>query len=184
MEEIQIYLETAKEMMENAVSHTQAEFAKIRAGKAQPSMLDGIEVEYYGTMTPLNQVSSITTPDARTLSIKPWEKSIIPEIEKAITNSGLGFNPQNDGEQIRINIPPLTEERRVQLMKQVKSEAENGKIRIRNARKDTNDSLKKIENVSEDLIKDGESDVQKLTDEFTTKIDSLVDLKETDIMTV
>lgn len=184
MEEIQIYLETAKEMMETAVSHTQAEFAKIRAGKAQPSMLDGIEVEYYGTMTPLNQVSSVTTPDARTLSIKPWEKTIIPEIEKAITNSGLGFNPQNDGEQIRINIPPLTEERRVQLMKQVKAEAENGKIRIRNARKDTNDSLKKIENVSEDLIKDAENDVQKLTDEFTTKIDSLVELKETDIMTV
>ena len=121
MEEIQIYLETAKEMMETAVSHTQAEFAKIRAGKAQPSMLDGIEVEYYGTMTPLNQVSSVTTPDARTLSIKPWEKTIIPEIEKAITNSGLGFNPQNDGEQIRINIPPLTEERRVQVDEASKS---------------------------------------------------------------
>lgn len=184
MEEIEIYLDTAREMMESAVSHTQGEFAKIRAGKAMPSMLDGVEVEYYGTMTPLNQVAGVTTPDARTISIKPWEKSIIPEIEKAIVNSGLGLNPQSDGEQVRINIPPLTEERRIQLMKQVKAEAENGKISIRNARKDTNDSLKKIDGVSEDLIKDAESDVQKLTDEFTSKIDSLVSAKEQDIMTV
>lgn len=184
MEEIQIYLDTAREMMESAIAHTQSEFAKIRAGKALPSMLDGVEVEYYGTMTPLNQVAGVTTPDARTISVKPWEKSIIPDIEKAILNSGLGFTPQNDGEQIRINIPPLTEERRVQLMKQVKAEAENGKISIRNSRKDTNDSLKKLEGISEDLIKDAESDVQKLTDEFTGKIDALVNAKEQDIMTV
>ncbi len=184
MEEIQIYLDTAKEMMESAISHTQSEFAKIRAGKALPSMLDGVEVEYYGTMTPLNQVAGVTTPDARTISVKPWEKTIIPDIEKAIVNSGLGFTPQNDGEQIRINIPPLTEERRIQLMKQVKAEAENGKISIRNSRKDTNDSLRKLEGISEDLIKDAESDVQKLTDEFTGKIDALVEAKEKDIMTV
>ncbi|MEP5612430.1 MAG: ribosome recycling factor [Cyclobacteriaceae bacterium] len=184
MEEIQIYLETAKEMMDSAISHTQSAFSKIRAGKASPSMLDGVEVEYYGTMTPLNQVASVTTPDARTISIKPWEKGTIPDIEKAITNSGLGFNPQNDGEQIRINIPPLTEERRLQLMKQVKTEAEAGKISVRNSRKETNDSLKKIESVSEDLIKDAESDVQKLTDEYTAKIDALIDAKEKDIMTV
>ncbi len=184
MEEIQIYLDTAREMMESAIAHTQSEFAKIRAGKALPSMLDGVEVEYYGTMTPLNQVAGVTTPDARTISVKPWEKTIIPDIEKAIINSGLGFTPQNDGEQIRINIPPLTEERRIQLMKQVKAEAENGKISIRNSRKDTNDSLRKIEGVSEDLIKDAENDVQKITDEYTGKIDALVEAKEQDIMTV
>lgn len=184
MEEISIYLETAEEMMEKAIQHTKSEFAKIRAGKAMPSMLDGIDVEYYGNMTPLNQVAGVTTPDARTLSIKPWEKTMLQEIERAIINSGLGFNPQNDGEQIRINIPPLTEERRLQLMKQVKAEAENGKISIRNARKETNDSLKKLDGVSEDLLKDAEGDVQKLTDQFTAKIDALVDSKEKDIMTV
>ncbi|MEP1097069.1 MAG: ribosome recycling factor [Cyclobacteriaceae bacterium] len=184
MEEIEIYLDTAKEMMESAIGHTQTAFSKIRAGKASPSMLDGVEVEYYGTMTPLNQMASVTTPDARTISVKPWEKATIPDIERAITNSGLGFNPQNDGEQVRINIPPLTEERRLQLMKQVRAEAEAGKVSIRNSRKETNDSLKKIEGVSEDLIKDAESDVQKLTDEFTSKIDSLVESKEQDIMTV
>ena len=184
MEEISIYLETAEEMMEKAIQHTKSEFAKIRAGKAMPSMLDGIDVEYYGNMTPLNQVAGVTTPDARTLSIKPWEKTMLQEIERAIINSGLGFNPQNDGEQIRINIPPLTEERRLQLMKQVKAEAENGKISIRNARKETNDSLKKLDGVSEDLLKDAEGDVQKLTDQFSAKIDSLVESKEKDIMTV
>ncbi len=184
MEEIEIYLETAEEMMEKAIDHTKNEFLKIRAGKAMPSMVDGIDVEYYGTMTPLNQVAGVTTPDARTISIKPWEKNMLQEIERAIINSNLGFNPQNDGEQIRINIPPLTEERRLQLMKQVKAEAENGKISIRNARKDTNDSLKKIDGVSEDLIKDAEADVQKLTDSYSIKIDQLVEAKEKDIMTV
>ncbi len=184
MEEIEIYLDTAKEMMENAINHTKDEFSKIRAGKAMPTMLDGVEVEYYGNMTPLNQVAGVTTPDARTLSIKPWEKAMLQEIERAIINSGLGFNPQNDGEQIRINIPPLTEERRLQLMKQVKAEAEKGKISIRNARKETNDSLKKLEGISEDLVKNAEDDVQKLTDTYTSKIDALVDSKEQDIMTV
>ncbi|MEO9485859.1 MAG: ribosome recycling factor [Ekhidna sp.] len=184
MEEIEIYLDTAKEMMESAVQHTLDEFAKIRAGKAMPGMLDGIEVEYYGTMTPLNQVAGVTTPDARTLSVKPWEKTMLQEIERAIINSNLGFNPQNDGEQIRINIPPLTEERRLQLMKQVKAEAEKGKISIRNARKDTNDSLKKLEGISEDLVKNAEEDVQKLTDTYAAKIDTLVESKEKDIMTV
>ena len=184
MEEINIYLETAEEMMQNAIEHTKNEFAKIRAGKAMPSMVDGVDVEYYGNMTPLNQVAGITTPDARTISIKPWEKNMLQEIERAIINSGLGFNPQNDGEQIRINIPPLTEERRLQLMKQVKAEAENGKISVRNARKETNDSLKKIDGVSEDLIRNAEEDVQKLTDKFSEQIDQLVTSKEKDIMTV
>ncbi len=184
MEEIEIYLETAEEMMVKAISHTKSEFSKIRAGKAMPNMVDGINVEYYGSMTPLSQVAGITTPDARTISIKPWEKNILQEIERAIINSDLGLNPANDGEQIRINIPPLTEERRLQLMKQVKAEAENGKVSIRNARKETNDSLKKIDGVSEDLVKNAESKVQKLTDNYTKQIDGLVEAKEKDIMTV
>lgn len=184
MEEIEIYLDTAKEMMEDAISHTQTAFSKIRAGKAMPAMLDSVSVDYYGTMTPLNQVASVSTPDARTLSIKPWEKTMLQEIERGIVNSGLGFNPQNDGEQIRINIPALTEERRLQLMKQVRAEAEAGKVSIRNARKETNDSLKKLDGVSEDLIKSSEDDVQKLTATYSAKIDTLVDLKEKDIMTV
>ncbi|MBC6399416.1 MAG: ribosome recycling factor [Ekhidna sp.] len=184
MEEIQIYLSTAEEMMEKSINHIKDEFSKIRAGKASPGMVEGVEVKYYGNTTPLNQVAGVTTPDARTISIKPWEKNMLREIERAIINSDLGFNPQNDGEQIRISIPPLTEERRLQLMKQVKAEAENGKVRIRNIRKDTNDSLKKLEGISEDLIKDAENDVQKLTDVYTSKIDALVSTKEKDIMTV
>jgi len=184
MEEIEIYLSTAEEMMERSIYHTRSEFSKIRAGKATPGMVEGIEVEYYGNITPLNQVAGVTTPDVRTISIKPWEKNMLQEIERAIINSGLGLNPQNDGEQIRINIPALTEERRLQLMKQVRAEAENGKVSIRNTRKDTNDSLKKLEGISEDLIKDAENNVQKLTDTYTAKIDALVDAKEKDIMTI
>lgn len=186
MEEIEMYLEEANELMDNSVKHFKQELSKIRAGKAMPSMLDGLMVEYYGAMTPINQVASVSTPDARTLSIKPFEKSIIGEIEKAIINSDLGLNPQNDGEQIRINIPPLTEERRINLMKQVKAEAENGKISVRNVRKETNDSLKALikEGVSEDAVKGAESDVQKLTDQHVVKIDELVVAKEKDIMTI
>lgn len=186
MEEIEIYLETAKEMMEKAVQHTKEALTKIRAGKASPSMLDSIQVEYYGTMTPLSQVASVTTPDARTISVKPWEKTIIPEIEKAIINSDLGLNPQNDGELIRINVPALTEERRQMLVKQAKQEAENGKVSIRNARKDTNDLLRKLKNdgISEDAIKNSEIDVQELTDKYSANIDTILAAKETDIMTV
>ena len=162
MEEIEIYLDTAKEMMEKAVSHAKVELAKIRAGKAMPSMLDGLMVVYYGAPTPINQVASVSTPDARTIFIKPWEKSIIGEIEKAIINSDLGFNPQNDGENIIINVPQLTEERRVQLAKQAKGVTEDGKVSVRNARKEANDELKKLlkEGVSEDAIKAAEDDVQ------------------------
>lgn len=186
MEEIQLFLDEANELMDKAISHTNKEFAKIRAGKAMPNMLDGIQVEYYGNMTPLNQVASVNTPDARTLMIKPWEKNMLAEIEKAIINSDLGFNPQNDGELIRINIPALTEERRLALMKQVKSEAENGKVSIRNIRKETNDSLKSLlkEGASEDEIKTAEDRVQKLTDSHVAKIDALVSAKEEDIMTI
>ena len=184
MEEIRTYLSTAKEMMEKSMDHVRNEFSKIRAGKAMPGMVEGVEVEYYGSMTPLNQIAGVTTPDARTISIKPWEKDMLQEIERAIINSDLGFNPQNDGEQIRINIPPLTKERRLQLVKQVKTKAENGKVSIRNTRKDTHDSLKKLEGISKDLIKDAENDVQKLTDTYISKIDAMTDAKGEDIMTV
>jgi ribosome recycling factor len=186
MEEIQLYLEEAKDLMEKAIHHVNFTFGKIRAGKATPGMLDGIMVEYYGNPTPLNQVSSVNTPDARSIIIKPWEKSIIPEIEKAIINSDLGLNPQNDGEIIRLNVPPLSEERRIQLVKQAKHEAEQGRISIRNIRKDTNDHLRKLlkEHVSEDAVKNAEIDVQKLTDSYIEKIDEMLNRKEEDIMTV
>ncbi len=185
-EEIKMYLDEAKEQMDKAIEHTQREMGKIRAGKATPAMLDGILVTYYGTDTPLNQVASVTTPDARTLMIKPFEKSIINEIEKAIQNSDLGFNPQNDGELIRINVPPLTEERRTQLVKQAKQESEHGKVSVRNIRKDINNSLKDLqkEGASEDAIKRAEEQVQKYTDQSTNKIDELLENKEAELMTV
>jgi ribosome recycling factor len=170
--------------MNKAINHVSLELTKIRAGKANPSMLDGIMVSYYGAMSPLQQVSSMTTPDARTIFIKPWEKSLIQEIEKSIINANLGLTPQNDGQQIIINIPMLTEERRKQLVKQVSQECEHGKVSIRSIRKDTNESLKKIKGVSEDDVKNAEEKVQKLTDEFILKIDNLLKKKEAEIMTV
>ncbi len=181
-----MFLDEAKELMGKAIEHTKSELHKIRAGKASPSMLDGIVVEYYGTPTPLNQVASINTPDGRTILIKPWEKTLVQEIERAIINSDLGFAPQSDGENVRINIPPLSEERRLQLVKQVKSECENGKVSIRSIRKDSNDSIKKLQNdgVSEDLVKDGEAEVQKLTDSYSHQIDEIFKAKETEILTV
>ena len=186
MEEIELYLDEAKSNMDKAVAHTSKELIKIRAGKAMPSMLDGLMVEYYGSPTPISQVASINTPDARTIIVKPWEKSMISEIEKAIINSDLGLNPQNDGELVRLNIPVLTEERRKALVKQAKSEAENGKVRIRAVRKETNDGLKALLNdgISEDAVKGGEDKVQKLTDQYSQKIDQLFNAKEQDIMTI
>lgn len=185
-EEIQMFLADAEEQMEKAVQHTNGELKKIRAGKAAPNMLDSIQVEYYGAPTPLNQVASVTTPDARTLMIRPFEKTIIQDIEKAIRDSDLGFNPQNDGENIRINVPALTEERRKQLVKQVKQEIENGKVSIRNARKDVNNSLKDLqkEGASEDDVKRAEETVQKLTDSFVAKVEDLYKKKEEELMTV
>ncbi len=186
MEEIDLFLDEAKELMQKAVDHTASELLKIRAGKAMPNLLDGIMVQYYGAPTPLTQVASVNTPDARTLSIKPWEKNLISEIEKAIINSDLGLAPQNNGELIILTIPALTEERRINLVKQAKNECENGKISIRTIRKDTNDSLKKLqkEGASEDEIKRAEDVVQKLTDQYSSKIDELLVKKETDIMKV
>ncbi len=185
-EEIELYLDEAKELMQKAVDHTSAELLKIRAGKAMPNILDGILVQYYGAPTPLNQVSSVTTPDARTLAIKPFERTLISEIEKAIINSDLGLAPQNNGEVIILTIPTLTEERRISLVKQAKHECENGKISVRTIRKDTNDSLKKLqkEGASEDDVKRAEDKVQKFTDLYSSKIDELLVKKEADIMKV
>jgi len=185
-EEVQMYLEDAQEKMEAAVDHLEKELVKIRAGKANPSMLNGVMVDYYGSMTPLAQVANISVPDPRTIAVQPWERAMIVPIEKAIMNSNLGFNPDNNGELIRINIPALTEERRGDLVKQAKNECENAKISIRNARRDTNLELKKLvkEGLSEDLEKDAEADVQKLTDGFTKKVEDLLVEKEKDIMTI
>ena len=186
MEEVDFFLEHAVETMGKSLARLSQELTKIRAGKAMPNMLDSLNVDYYGNSTPVHQVASITTPDARTLIIKPWEKAMIGEIEKAIINSDLGLNPQNDGEIVRINIPALTEERRMILVKQAKAAAENGKVSIRNIRKDTNEQLKKLlkEGASEDLIKDAEAKVQKHTDEHVKKIDGIFEVKEKDIMTL
>ena len=186
MEEVDFFLEHAVETMEKSLARLSQELTKIRAGKAMPNMLDALNVDYYGNSTPVHQVASITTADARTLIIKPWEKAMIGEIEKAIVNSDLGLNPQNDGEIVRINIPALTEERRIILVKQAKAAAENGKVSIRNIRKDTNEQLKKLlkEGASEDLIKDAEANVQKHTDEHVKKIDGIFEVKEKDIMTL
>lgn len=186
MEEIQMYLDDANEKMTSAVDHVSAELTKIRAGKAMPSMLDGVRVEYYGTATPLHQVSSVSTPDARTLMIKPFEKSLIQEIEKSIINSDLGLNPQNDGEQVIINVPALTEERRIELVKHTKSEGEKGKISLRNSRHETIQGIKalKDDGVSEDNIKWGEEEIQLILNKNSKKIDDLLAHKEQEIMTV
>ncbi len=186
MEEIDLILEDTRERMEKSIHFLISELKKIRAGKAMPNMLDGVMIEYYGVPTPLIQVASITTPDSRTLFIRPWEKSIIQDVEKAIISSDLGLNPQNDGENIIINIPPLTEERRLILVKQIKGEGEKGKISIRSVRKESNEYLKKLSNegLSEDAIRDGEDEIQKITDIKINRIDEIIKTKETEITTI
>jgi ribosome recycling factor len=176
----------AKAAMDRAIEHADGELNKIRAGKASPSMLDDVYVDYYGTATPLSQVGTVNTPDARTIVVQPWEKSLLTAIEKAIMEANLGVNPQNDGVIIRINVPPLTEERRRDLAKKAKGEAENGKIAIRNVRKDANEKIRKLkaDGVSEDEMKTGEAEIQKLTDTYIAKVDQLSEAKEKDIMTV
>lgn len=175
-----------REHMDKSIEHLRIEFSRLRAGKAMPSVLDGVMVEYYGSNVPLNQIANVNTPDARTIVVQPWEKSMIAVIEKAIMAANLGLNPQNDGVIIMIAVPPLTEERRIGLVKQVKHEAENSKIAIRNIRKDSIEKIKKLKNegLSEDLIKDGEAEIQKLVDSFIKKVDEMVVEKEKDIMTV
>ncbi|HRH35437.1 MAG TPA: ribosome recycling factor [Catalimonadaceae bacterium] len=186
MEEITLFLDEAKELMDKTIKHTGLEFNKIRAGKASPNMLDGLIVEYYGVPTPINQAATVNTSDARTLVIRPFEKKIIQDIERAIINSDLGLSPQNDGEVIRLIIPPLTEERRRDLVKMVKNEGEGGKVSIRSIRKETNEELRKLlkEGASEDDVKRAEEKVQQLTHSHIVKIDQMIADKEKEIMTV
>jgi len=185
-EEVDLLFEMIRERMDKAIQHLENELSRIRAGKANPHILDGIEVDYYGSMTPLNQVSNVSTPDAKTIAIQPWEKKMIGPIEKSIMAANIGLNPVNNGEIIRLNIPPLTEERRVQLVKQVKNEGETAKVSIRNSRRDGNDELKSLQKdgLPEDLVKKAETEVQKMTDDYTDKVDKIVSIKEEDIMTV
>jgi len=185
-EEVDFVLELTNEKMKAAIAHLDKELLHIRAGKASPAMLDGIMIEYYGSLTPLIQVANVSTPDARTVTIQPWEKGLIPTIEKAIMNANLGFNPDNNGELIRINVPVLTEERRKGLVKQASQEGEIAKVSIRSVRKDANENLKKLQKdgVAEDIVKDAEEEVQKMTNNFSVKVDSLVKTKEKDIMTI
>lgn len=172
--------------MDKAVQHTGSELTKIRAGKASPAMVEHLRVDYYGNPTPITQVANISAPDARTLLIKPWEKNMLGEINKAIKNSDLNLNPQQEADAVRLNIPALTEERRRDLVKQVKNETENGKISVRNIRKDVNDALRKLqkEGTSEDAVRDAEAKVQKLTDAHIVQIDELLSKKEAEIMTI
>ncbi len=182
-EEVALILDDTKEQMQKAIAHLENEFTSIRAGKASPVMLKSVMVDYYGSQTPLSQVANINTPDARTLSVQPWEKSMIQEIEKGIMHANLGLNPMNNGESIIINVPMLTEERRKELVKQAKSEAEHAKVSIRNARRDALHELKKLD-LSEDLLKNEEEAVQKLTNSFSKKTEELLAVKEADIMKV
>ena len=182
-EELQFILDSARESMQGAITHLENELLNIRAGKANPVMLKSVMVDYYGSSTPLSQVANVNTPDGRTLTIQPWEKAMLAEIEKGIMIANLGFNPMNNGESIIINVPPLTEERRRELAKMAKAEAENAKVSIRNARKDANQEIKKSE-ASEDEQKNCEIDVQAATDNFIQTVDTVLATKEKEIMTV
>ncbi|HOK25182.1 MAG TPA: ribosome recycling factor [Bacteroidales bacterium] len=185
-EEIELVMEEARERMQKALEHLEHELARMRAGRANPALLDGITVEYYGVNSPLSQVSNIHTPDPRTILIQPWEKSMLTTIEKAILAANIGLVPVNNGEVIRITIPPLTEERRLQLVKQVKNEGETARISIRNSRKWANDELKRLrkEGLPEDLEKKAIEDVQEMTDDFIAKVEKVLAIKEKEIMTV
>mgnify|MGYP000539565700 CR=1 FL=1 len=182
-EEIQFIIDSSKEQMNEAIEHLIKEFTNIRAGKATPGMLGSVMVDYYGAQTKLSQVANVNTPDARTISVQPWEKQMIPEIEKGIMLANLGFNPMNNGESIIINVPVLTEERRKELSKVAKAEAEKAKVSIRNSRKEANNEIKKSD-VSDDEKKNAEMDVQNLTDSFIKKVDELYVKKDGEIMKV
>ena len=183
---VTMVLDETRSKMDKSIQHLENELVKIRAGKASPRILDGIMVEYYGVLTPINQVSNVGTPDAKTVAIQPWERSMIESIEKAIMQANIGITPEDNGEIIRLNIPPLTEERRRDLVKKVKQEGENTKVGIRNARRDANEELKELQKdgLPEDEEKNGESEVQKLTDDYIEKVDKILEAKEKDIMTV
>ena len=182
-EEIEFILDTAKEAMNNAMEHLIKELRTIRAGKATPAMLANVQVDYYGSQTPLSQIANVNTPDPRTITIQPWEKNMLQPIEKAIQVANLGFNPMNNGDIIMINVPPLTEERRFGLAKQAKAEAEHAKVGVRNARKDANNDIKKTD-ISDDMKKIAEDEVQTLTNTFVKDIDAKLVVKEKEIMTV
>ncbi len=184
--EVSDYINPAEEKMELAVAYLDEALAHIRAGKANPKIIDGIKVVYYGSTVPISNVANVAVPDARTITITPWEKSMFREIEKAIINSDLGITPENNGEVIRLAIPPLTEERRKNLVKQSKAEAEQAKVSVRNARRDAIDGLKKAvkQGMPEDVEKDAEASVQKLHDKYLKKIDELFAAKEKEILTV
>lgn len=186
MQDFKQYLKDAEELMQATVEYLDEALAHIRAGKANVRILDGVKVEYYGAHVPLSNVSTITTPDAKTISIQPWEKNLIPIIEKAILNSDVGITPANNGEFIRLGIPPLTEERRKQLVKQARHEGEEAKISVRNARREAIDHLKKMvkEGLPEDMEKDAEADAQKIHDKYIKKIEEQLVAKEKEIMTV
>ena len=186
MIEIKKIVDDANANMQKAIGHLEAELAKIRAGRANPSMLEGIQVDYYGTKTPLNQVANVTTPDPKTIVIQPWDKSTVPLIEKAIMAANLGFTPVNDGNVVRINMPALTEERRKELVKRAKTEGENAKISVRNFRREANEKIKKDikEHLPEDVAKDAENKIQQMTDNYIQTVDKHLTVKEKEIMTV
>lgn len=185
-EEAQMCIDEAREGMENALAHLDKEFQKIRAGKASPKMLEGIKINYYGAMTPIEQTANINTPDPRQIIVQPWDKSILGDLEKAILNANLGFNPKNEGEVLRILVPPLTEERRLELVKKAKAESENTKISIRNTRRSANELAKSLEKegLPEDESKKLQDKIQELTDDYIKKVDEMVEAKEKDVMTV
>ena len=185
-DELELYQSAAEEQMQNAVSHLDDTLQHIRAGKANPRILDPIKVEYYGTLSPLSSCATVTTPDARTIAITPWQKKLISEIDRAIINSNIGLAPSNNGETIRLVLPPLTEERRRDLCKQCKAETENAKMSIRNARRDAIEEFKKLvkNGLSEDIEKDAEEDMQKVHDKYIAKVEALYAAKEKEIMTV
>ena len=179
-------LSEASDRMQKTIEHLEEELLNIRAGRASPTVLNGVFVDYYGSQTPISGVASVTVPDAKTILIQPWDKNLIRAIEKAIIDSNIGLTPSNNGEQIRLSIPPLTEERRKELVKQVRQEAETARISLRNARRDAVEAFKKAqkEGMSEDEAKDGETQAQKLLDKFTKSLDAILDNKEKEIMTV
>ena len=186
IEKAQAVMDAAKEKMRSAVTYLEEDLKTYRAGKANPAVFNNVMVNYYGTMTPVPQVASIGTPDAKTMLIQPWDRSLLHTIEKAIMDANLGFTPQNNGEMIRINVPALTEERRKELVKKARTAGENAKVGVRNARRDAIETLKKLqkEGLPEDAEKDFETEVQKLTDNFSKKVEEILAAKEKDMMTV
>ncbi|MGY8916815.1 MAG: ribosome recycling factor [Flavobacteriales bacterium] len=185
-EAIDMALEEAKDLMDKAMDRLTAELRKVRAGKAHPSMLESVKIDYYGTMTPISQVANVNTTDARTIVVQAWEKPMLDPIATGIINANLGLNPMNNGEVLIINVPPLSEERRIELTKRARSEGEFARVSIRNARKDANDILKsaKEEGLSEDMHKTGEAQVQEMTNSYTKKVEEVLDAKEKDVMTI